>query len=179
MDKQTAKGDYCMKKGILCFTCMAMLILSACGFSSTSAELKGDNGACVQIDVDKVSGAKIEDTDTGATITLSSGSDVDMKLISSSDADALMVENYDNGTFAEMSANDGTGFVYDSEGVYVHVIPMDDVTYLYMSSEDETAIFDVESTIRYTIVSNGLAENDFADQVKENGVSDPTDSQTE
>lgn len=152
---------------------MALMLglgLTGCSGSAREATLSHENGAALHIELDKASEASLKQTEEGVTVKLSSGGEVEAKLIDSADADELVLAYHDNGSFAEMSTDVGTGFWYDTEEGSVHVMPVDGATYLYMFSADADAIRDLETSMTFNMTSAGAEDNSFASQVAENGV---------
>lgn len=161
-------GSTKKRLAVLSVSAVLVFTLSACGGSSTTGELTSADGASVSVSVDKASKASIQTTEEGLVVTLSGGEEIEARLINSAEADDLIRQNYDNGSFAEMSVGDGIGFGYDTaDATAVHVLPVDATTYLYLSAEDADSIFDLESMMTFT--STAGASGSFADQVSKYG----------
>lgn len=148
-------------------TGLLALMLTGCGDSLKSVELSHDNGAQVKLIVDTINGTKVSASGASLTVKMASGN-IAGELIDVSDANQLIAQHYDDGTYSEMTINGGTGFGYGTEQQTVHVIFVDNNTYLKLTADEDDALFDLEQCMTIESVAEGSG-SDFGSQVQQHG----------
>ena len=146
-----------------------LALLAACGGGVKTVSLSGGNGAKIELSMDTIGGTKLSVGDDGLTVKLPMGT-VKGYLITSGEADRLISRHYNDGTFAEMTINGGTGFGFDVEDGCAHVVPVDGATYLYLESDSSDCIFELESMMTISSMDEGSdADGSFSDNVSKFG----------
>ncbi len=84
----------------------------------------------------------------------------------SSDAEGNIISNQTFGTF---DINGGTGISYMADSkTYEHLIPVSEKTYIRLWSESQDLLFELESSLKFTLVKDGVDEDaDFASHFSE------------
>ena len=159
---------------VVLFTLMAVLVVSltACGGSKVkSVSLTCDNGAEVNISIDTTGKYKIS-VDKNVAYFSTVGEALG-ELLTADTANQLLSEHFGDATYSEMTINGGSAFGYEVAGQVVHIIPVDEFTYLCLKGVDNEAVYAVESLMTIEVVKQGSASvDDFARQVSQYGVGD-------
>lgn len=147
--------------------------LTACGGGGKvkRISLTCSNGAEVNISMDTTGNYQIGVEDNVAKFN--TGEAASGELITSDEANQLLGEHFGDGTYSEMTINGGSAFGYEVSGTVVHVIPVDEFTYLCVKGESNNAVYTVETVMTIESVKAGAASvDDFAQQVSQYGVGD-------
>ena len=161
---------------ILVFCMMLCLVasLTGCGGDqkTKSVSLTCDNGAEVVLYVNTAGGFDVGVNDNKVMIEAEGA--VVGYLITKEESNQILSGHFGDGTYSEMTINGGTAFGYEStdDGV-VHIIPVDDYTYLRLTSSRNESLYTAETIMTIESVKKGSESmNDFARSVSQYGVSE-------
>ena len=143
---------------LLVILCVGLMFV-ACSNKVENIRVKSETGAIVSLSFNEISSHKVFASETDVDVSVSDGT-VNISLVSQSEADVLrMTYSAASNQFTELTTAAGIGFGYVLEDKYIHVIPVDTTTCLYLVSASEDALFNVEGKLSFTSIAEGKDVN--------------------